>query len=91
MPVRVHIPSMLRHAYGTQSIETVEADSIGGLAEALDARFPGLRQRLLEPSGRLRRYVHVFVNGEDARREASPDTGLAADAEVWIVGNVAGG
>ncbi len=61
------------------------------MAQALDARFPGIGERLLEPDGRLRRYVNVFINGEDARWQAEADARLAADAEVWIVPNVAGG
>ncbi len=91
MPARVHIPSMLRRLYGTQPIEVVEASTVAGMAQALDARFPGMQERLLEPDGRLRRYVGVFVNGDDARWEAEASTPLGPEAEVWIVPNVAGG
>jgi molybdopterin converting factor small subunit len=91
MPVRIHIPSLLRQLYSTQPIETVEAATVTEMARALEARFPGIGERLLEPDGRLRRYVHVFINGEDARRQGKADDPLGPEAEVWIVANVAGG
>jgi len=91
MAARVHIPSMLRSLYRTQPIEVVEASTVAEMAHALDARFPGFRERLLEPDGELRRYVGVFVNGEDVRWQAEAGSALEANAEIWIVGNVAGG
>ena len=91
MPVRVHVPSLLRRLYSTQPIETVEAPSVAEMARALNTRFPGIAERLIEPDGRLRRYVSIFVSGEAGRWQADPETALAADSEVWIVANVAGG
>ena len=91
MPVRVHIPSLLRRLYSTQPIESVEASTVREMASALDARFPGIGERLLEPDGRLRRYVSIFINGEDARWQGDARARLGPDAEVWIVPNVAGG
>jgi sulfur-carrier protein len=91
MPIRVHLPWLLRQPYSAQPIEIVEAGTVAGMARALEARFPGIGERLLEPDGRLRRYVHVFINGEDARRQGKADDPLGPEAEVWIVANVAGG
>ena len=91
MPVRVHIPSLLRRLYSTQPIESVEASTVREMASALEARFPGIGERLLEPDGRLRRYVNVFINSEGARRQGEADAPLEPEAEVWIVPNVAGG
>jgi sulfur-carrier protein len=91
MAARVHIPSMLRRLYGTQPVESVEAANVTEMAHSLDERFPGILERLLEPDGNLRRYVNVFINGEDARWQGDAHAPLAPDAEVWIVANVAGG
>jgi molybdopterin synthase sulfur carrier subunit len=91
MTVRVHIPSLLRHLYATQPIESVEAATVAEMASALNARYPGIGERLLEPDGQLRRYVNVFVDGEDARAQGEAKARLGTDAEVRIVPNVAGG
>ena len=82
---------MLRRLYGTQPVEAVEAANVIEMAHALDERFPGMLERLLEPDGNLRRYVNVFINGEDARWQGHAHARLGPDAEVWIVANVAGG
>lgn len=91
MPVRVHIPSLLRHLYSTQPVEVVEAATVSEMVVGLEARFPGIRERLLEPDGRLRRYVDVFIDGEDARGMGEAAAPIRPDAEVRIVPNVAGG
>ena len=91
MKAQVHIPSMLRQLYGTQPVESVEAANVTEMAQALDQRFPGMLERLLEPDGNLRHYVNVFINGEDARWQGDARAPLGPDAEVWIVPNVAGG
>ena len=91
MTAQVHIPSMLRRLYGTQPVEAVEAANVIEMARALDERFPGMLERLLEPDGNLRRYVNIFINGEDARWQGDAHAPLGPDAEVWIVPNVAGG
>jgi molybdopterin synthase sulfur carrier subunit len=91
MSARVHIPALLRRLYATERIELVEATTIAELVDALDRRYPGMAERLLEPDGSLRRYVHIFVDGEDIRAEASASSPLRPDAQVWIVPNVAGG
>jgi sulfur-carrier protein len=91
MTTRVHIPSMLRRLYETQPVEAVEAANVTEMAQALDERFPGMFERLLEPDGNLRRYVNVFINGEDVRWQGDARAPLGPEAEVWIVANVAGG
>ena len=62
----------------------------GGSA-ALDARYPGMLARLLEPDGALRRYVNVFVDGEDVRWFDGVATAVPDGAELRIVPSVAGG
>ncbi len=91
MSVRVHVPSALQALYQTQRIEEVTADSVLALARALNQRFPGIGDRLIEPDGSLRRYVNVFVEGEDGRWQAAADSPIEDGKQVWIVGNIAGG
>ena len=91
MSVRVHLPSVLQSLYRTQRTEEVQADSVLAVARALNQRFPGIGDRLLEPDGSLRRYVNVFVEGEDGRTQAAADSPIGDGKQVWIVGNIAGG
>ena len=91
MAVSVRIPPQIGRVYGAQSWERVEADSVAALIQALDARFPGLGERLTEPGGHMRRWINVFVDGEDIQALAGMATPLRPDAEVYIVPAVAGG
>jgi len=91
MSVRVHLPSTLQTLYQTRRIEEVTADSVSAMAWALNLRFPGIGDRLLEPDGSLRRYVNVFVEGDDGRWQAAADSPIQDGKQVWIVGNIAGG
>jgi len=91
MPVQVQLPSQLRALAGGAAQLSVEADTIGALLDTLGERHAGLRERLLEPSGEVRRFVRIFVNEEDIRFLADRDTKLAAGDTVAIVPAIAGG
>ena len=91
MPIKVLIPGPLRSLTAGAGEVEVDADSVGGLIQALDARHPGLAERLLDPSGRLRGYVRVFVNERDVRGMQEAATPLAAGDTVAIVPAIAGG
>ena len=67
MPIKVLIPGPLRPLTAGAGEVEVDAESVGGLIQALESRHPGLGERLLDPSGRLRGYVRVFVNERDVR------------------------
>lgn len=92
MAVTVRIPTPLRQLTNDQ--ETVTADESGTLAElidALDRAYPGLKERLCDETGELRRFVNVYVNGEDVRFLDGLQTRVEPGAEVSIVPAVAGG
>ena len=91
MSVQVEIPSPLRAHAGGQARVDVKAESVDALIEALGAMHPGLKERLLEPSGELRRYVRLFVNEEDIRFLQERKTRLAPGDTVTIVPAIAGG
>ena len=91
MPVQVQLPSQLRALAGGAAQVSVDADTIGALLDGLGQRHAGLRERLLEPSGELRRFVRIFVNEEDIRFLADRDTKLAPGDVVAIVPAIAGG
>jgi molybdopterin synthase sulfur carrier subunit len=90
MPVTVKIPTQLRAATGGQAEVEVSGGTVG---EALDAVFDAhteLRERITE-DGTLRRFVNVYVSGEDIRFQQGLDTGLQDGDEVTILPAVAGG
>ncbi len=91
MAVSVRIPAQIGRVFGAQTWETVEATDVAALITALDARFRGLGERLTEPDGSLRRWINIFVGGEDIRALDGMATRLPPDAEVFIVPSVAGG
>ncbi|MBI2321690.1 MAG: rRNA maturation RNase YbeY [Chloroflexi bacterium] len=91
MAVTVHLPAALRRLLGTAAVERVDADTVREAIRALDARYPGLAERLREPSGALRPYVNVFVELDDVRWLGGIDAALHDGARVYVVPSVAGG
>ena len=90
MSVTVKIPTQLRAATGGQAEVEVSGGTVG---EALDAVFDAhteLRERITE-DGTLRRFVNVYVSGEDIRFQQGLETGLRDGDEVTILPAVAGG
>jgi len=91
MPVHVKIPTPLRNLTGEQATVTAEAETLGDLVTQLESDFPGMRERLCEADGELRRFVNVYINGEDVRFLDGLGSPLKAGDEVSIVPAVAGG
>ena len=91
MSVTVRIPTPLRKLTGDQDTVAADGSDLRQCLEGLEARYPGLKERLCDESGELRRFVIVFVNGEDVRFLQGLDTSLKAGDEVSIVPAVAGG
>ena len=90
MSVTVKIPTQLRAATGGESEVEVQGSTVG---EALDAVFDahdGLRERITQ-DGDLRRFVNVYVSGEDIRFQDGLETQVNEGDEVTILPAVAGG
>jgi molybdopterin converting factor small subunit len=66
----------------------IDAASVSELIDRLDARWPGMRDRLIEPGPRVREHINVFVDGE---RERELSTALETSSVVHIIPAVAGG
>ena len=75
---------------GAKSVEASGA-TLGALMDDLDARHPGIKQRLVTDAGALHRFVNVYVNDEDVRFTGSLDTTLSDGDSVTILPAVAGG
>jgi molybdopterin synthase sulfur carrier subunit len=87
----VLIPTPLRKL--TNELDTVEAAgaTIGELIDNLDAAFPGLKNRICDETGTIRRFVNIFVNGEDVRFLEENATPVKDSDEISIVPAIAGG
>lgn len=90
MPVSVKIPTQLREATGGESTASVDGKTVGEVLDALYARYGELRSRIAEDGG-LRRFVNVYVGGEDIRFTEGLDTPVKDGDEVTILPAVAGG
>ncbi len=91
MSVKVLIPTPLqKFTNGEASVECDAAD-VRGLVDALENAFPGIKTRLCDDNGELRRFLNVYVKEEDIRFLDGIDTKLESGVEVSIVPAVAGG
>jgi molybdopterin synthase sulfur carrier subunit len=70
---------------------TVEAADLGSAIDALDTRYPGFKERLLDQKGQLRQFVNVYLNDEDVRLGAGLAAKVSEKDEISIVPAVAGG
>ncbi|HEV7712445.1 MAG TPA: ubiquitin-like small modifier protein 1 [Asanoa sp.] len=91
-PVTVLLPGVLRGEAAGQSHLTVEAaGSLRTVLDAVAASWPRLDRRLRDERGELRRYVNIYIDGDDCRRSAGLDTPVPAGAEIQVLPSVAGG
>lgn len=91
MPINVLIPQPLRALTGGESKVTAEGPTLEALMANLEASYPGIKERLVDESGQLRRFVNIYVNGDDVRFLDGTQTALKDGDEVSIVPAVAGG
>ena len=91
MSVKVRIPHTLRRLTSEQEVVELKAATVADAVNALHARFNGIRDRLLDSSGRIRGSVLVFVNEEDIRFLQNENTPLKDGDEISIVPAYAGG
>ena len=92
MSIRVRIPLPLRRLTGGARELEVSHCTVRTAIEELDGRYPGFAERILDEQGELRRrFVNLYVNGEDIRFLAGLETELQDDDELSIVPAIAGG
>jgi sulfur-carrier protein len=88
--IEVHLDSWLRE-FGPRGKEEAEADSVDHLLDVLEGRYPRLRFKIRDETGQLRRYVRVFVDGEDVSGTTGVATSLSGARSVDILHSIAGG
>ena len=91
MAVEVRIPTILRNLTGNQKQVQGQGDTLEALFLDLEAQYAGLRGRLVDDEGALRRFVNVYLNDEDVRFLGGLETKLGDGDTVTILPAVAGG
>jgi molybdopterin synthase sulfur carrier subunit len=91
LSITVRIPTPLRKLTNEQDVVTADGDTLIACIDGLDGSYPGLKERLVDETGDLRRFVNIYINGEDVRFAEGVNTALKSGDEVSIVPAVAGG
>ncbi len=91
MSVTVKIPTQLRSAAGGNSEARVEGATVAKVLDGLYEQFGELRERIADDDGTLRRFVNVYVGGEDIRFLDGLETPVLDGGEITILPAVAGG
>jgi molybdopterin synthase sulfur carrier subunit len=91
MPVLVRIPTPLRTVTKGNAEVQAKGDTVADVIGDLERQFPGLRDRLVDEQGELRRFINIYVNQEDVRFLQAQKTALKEGDEVSIVPAIAGG
>lgn len=91
MSVSVRIPTILRTYTGGASEVDAEGATLAEVLDDLDASYPGIRARILDDQGALRRFVNVYVGNDDVRFLDALDTKTPEGSQVSVIPAVAGG
>jgi molybdopterin synthase sulfur carrier subunit len=91
MSVHVRVPTILRTYTGGDSEVTAEGGTLGDVLEDLDRRYAGIKARILDDQGELRRFVNVYVGNDDVRFLEGLATATPDGAQVSVIPAVAGG
>ncbi len=91
MSVSVRIPTILRSYTGGESEVTAEGATLAEIIDDLDASYAGIKGRILDESGQLRRFVNVYVGNDDVRFLDNLDTPTPEGTQISVIPAVAGG
>ena len=91
MAVTVRIPTPLRKLTNEQETIEVNSETVGAAIDHLEDQFPGIKERLVDEDGEVRRFVNVYVNEEDIRFLDNQATPLKDGDDISIIPAIAGG
>ncbi len=91
MSVSVRVPTPLRKlTQGADEVD-VQGDTVKALVDDLERKFPGIKERICDESGKIRRFVNVYINGDDIRFLQNLETSVRDGDSISIVPAIAGG
>jgi sulfur-carrier protein len=91
MSVSVRIPTILRTYTGGESEVSAEGDTVAAVLDDLEAHYAGIRARILDDSGQIRRFVNVYVGNDDVRFLKGLESATDEGSQISIIPAVAGG
>ena len=91
MAIKVRIPTPLRKLTNGSDEVAAEGKNIAEIIEDLEKNYPGLKERICEGDGKLRRFVNIYLNDEDIRFKNNMETELKENDELSIIPAIAGG
>jgi molybdopterin synthase sulfur carrier subunit len=91
MPTNIRIPTPLRKLTGEREVVEASGATIDEILQSLDSSYPGLKGRICDEQGNVRRFVNVYLNDEDIRFLADKATSVNEGDEISIVPAIAGG
>jgi MoaD family protein len=89
--VTVLIPTPLRRFTGGEARVNASGSTVASLLDDLEVQHPGLKERICESDGQIRRFVNIFINGENVRERDGAETPVNSGDEIGIIPAMAGG
>jgi molybdopterin synthase sulfur carrier subunit len=90
MSARVRVPTILRTYTAGESEVSAEGETLNDVLDSLEVTYPGIKGRIVDEDGSLRRFVNVYVGNDDVRFLDGLDTAVK-DAQISVIPAVAGG
>ncbi|MBI2874833.1 MAG: MoaD/ThiS family protein [Firmicutes bacterium] len=91
MAAMVKVPALLRKVTDGKELVECEGKTVADVLESLEAAYPGIRDRLCDGNGEIRRFINIYVNQEDIRFMDGTGTSVNDGDEILIVPAIAGG
>lgn len=91
MAIKVRIPTPLQKLTNNKDVVECDAANIKDLVDKLDKEYPGLKDRMCDEKGKIRRFLNIYVNDEDIRFLKMDQTPLVDGDEISIIPAIAGG
>jgi len=91
MSIKVRIPTPLRKLTENQSEVQIEGDTIESILGNMDSSYPGIKERICDENGDVRRFINIYVNEEDIRFINGKETSVSDGDRISIVPAIAGG
>ena len=91
MTVSVRVPTILRTYTGDESRVTAEGATLSAVLDSLEDAYPGIKARIVDEDGRLRRFVNIYVAEEDVRFADGLQTRIPDGSQISVIPAVAGG
>ena len=91
MAIKIRIPVPLRNLTQGQELVSVEGATIKAAIDSMEASYPGIKGRICDEAGKVRRFVNIYVNEEDIRFLSGIDTAVKDSDDISIIPAIAGG